>query len=220
MDERDYCFVVFEDGDAGRSVVAQVTRHDDRSKRYFRGVWHKMQQAFTTFHEIASVQSVPGWAGWKVHDWCDQVQGCEDRQKYVAWCGDMMAGFLNVRPDYPSQHQLGQKVMYVEHMAAAPGNLHTPVWRRRVSHVGQMLLAYAVFQSKSQGLGGLLGLHAADADSLGYYRRLNTQRGGSVFHPERTGVRGPGPRSADLAKVYLETTQPGADALLEDYRRV
>lgn len=217
MDERDYCFVVLDD--AGRSVVAQVVRHDDRSRRYYRGVWHKMQQAVTTFfHDIAGAQPVPGWAGWKVHDWCDEVRGCEDRQKYVAWCGDMMAGFLNLRPDFPSQHQPGQKLMYVEHMAAAPGNLSTPIWRRRVTHVGLMLLAYAVFQSKHQGFGGLLGLHAADGDSLAYYRHLNTQQGGSVFLTERTGVNGPSNRAADLTKVYLETTQAGADALLEDYR--
>jgi hypothetical protein len=218
MDEHDYCFVVLDD--EGRSMVAQVARHDDRSRRYFRGVWHKMQQAFSTFHEIARVQPIPGWAGWKVHDWCDEARGCEDRQKFVAWCGDMMAGFLNLRPDFPSQGQPGQKVMYVEHMAAAPGNLHTPVWRRRVSHVGQMLLAYAVFQSKRQGFGGLLGLHAADGESLAYYRSLNTQRGGSVFLPERTGVGAPSNRATELTKVYLETTRPGADALLEDYHRV
>jgi hypothetical protein len=128
---------------------------------------------------------------------------------------------LNVWPDFDSILQPGKRVLYVEHLAAAPGNLSTALWVRRFGRVGGALFAYAVLLSHQQGFEGRLGLHAADAGAPGFYRHLNTGPcHGILFHPEQTGIAGPTPRGAhETGKTYLETTEAGATIWLEEYRR-
>jgi hypothetical protein len=65
-------------------------------------------------------------------------------------------------------------------------------------------------------------LHAADDESLGFYRHVNDRLcEGKLWHPERTGIVGPTPHSrmeSDGNKVYLESTKERALAWLEGYR--
>jgi hypothetical protein len=75
--------------------------------------------------------------------------------------------------------------------------------------------------SREQQLEGRLSLHASDDVALAFYRHTNAKFGSALFFPERTGVLGPTPHAArgDSGKTYLETPLPGADRLLEEYRR-
>jgi hypothetical protein len=77
-----------------------------------------------------------------------------------------------------------------------------------------------VLVSHLQGFEGRLGLHAAEASALSFYRRLNQKCGNQLFHPEQTGIVGPTPHGArETTKPYLETTEAGATGWLEEYRR-
>jgi hypothetical protein len=119
--------------------------------------------------------------------------------------------------------QEGKQVLYIEHIAASPGDLDTELWGRRYSHVGFALLAYAILWSRQQGFAGRLGLHVADAGVLGFYRSLSQNHcGGKLWHPERRGVLAPTPYSTmetDGERVYLESTEDASTTWLEEYRR-
>ncbi len=54
-----------------------------------------------------------------------EQHGYEARQKVVAWCGANLVGFLNLWAGFPASHSPGKHVLYVEHLAAAPGNLES-----------------------------------------------------------------------------------------------
>jgi hypothetical protein len=137
----------------------------------------------------------------------------------VAWCGSRLVGFLNVWPDFESIHQTGKRVLYIEHIAASPGDLSTELWARRYSGVGAALFAYAVLVSHVRGFEGQLGLHVADPSALAFYRHLHSKCLGGLFQPERTGVAGPTPRGdREASKTYLETLEAWATQWLEGYR--
>ena len=158
------------------------------------------------------------WRPWK---WCDDKrEAYEPRQKFVAWCGSSLAGILNVWPRFPSVFEEGRHTLYIEHVAASPGNVKTELWDRRYTGIGQALLAFAVKLSHDGGLEGRLSLHVADAVALGFYRQLNQKLSGGLFYPERNGVTGPTPHGArdDPTMTYLEATQAGAMQLLGVYR--
>src|SRR5262245_12564336 len=108
-----YTFVA-KDAD-GRSAELSFRQHDDVALEYYRGVWHKLSQAVQKRHQLAGSLPAPAWTTWKPWEWCVQTPGHESRQKFVAWLGDDLAGFLNVWPDFPSICQSGKKVLYVEH---------------------------------------------------------------------------------------------------------
>lgn len=131
-------------------------------------------------------------------------------------------GFLNVWPDCSCVHQADKKSLYIEHLAAAPGNIGTELWARRFRFVGAALLAYTILLSHLGGFEGRLSLHVGDEQALGFYRHLNTVRcGGNLFYPEQTGVPGPTPRGEhERGRTYLETKEDGANSWLEEYRRV
>lgn len=212
----DYCFVVKEPDD--RSVLVEVRLHDEAAKKQFLGVWQKLGQAVQKQGDLGGPPA-PGWAAWKPGEWGEQQRGYEGRQKWVAWCGNNLVGILNVWPGFGSFHEPGKSVLYLEHLAAAPGNLTTDLWVRRFRRVGETLFAYAVLLSHLAGLDGRLGLHVADRDAMGFYHRLHQKCGNRLFHPEQTGVGGPTPRgAAEAGKAYLETTAAGATLWLEGYR--
>ncbi len=215
----DYCFVVKDPEE--RSVALEMREHDDLAKQNYLTVWQKLSLALQKHHQLGKTTDPPEWTTWKPGEWCDQKHGYEKRQKYVAWCGNNLVGFLHVWPDFPSAHQLDQSVLYIEHLAAAPGNLDTELWARRFRYVGAALLAYAVLLGKSQGFGGRVGLHAADEKALEFYRYLHEAKcGGKLFSAERADVPGPTPRGdQDRTKTYLEMSEEGANAWLGGYRR-
>jgi hypothetical protein len=193
---------------------------DGRGVQYLRHVWRRMAYALEQFHVLAGTpDAAPGWVKWNVDKWAED-QKLADRQKFLAWTGSELVGLLNLWAGQPSPSDPARRLVYVEHMAAAPGHQETPIWRRRFNRVGLALLAYAVLQSHLQGCDGRLGLHAADDLALGYYLDTHRRLGGGLFLPERQGVPGVPPRADDSRrKPYLETTDEGPSLLLERYRR-
>ncbi len=219
MQTADFCFVIVEEA-TGSSVELDIRESDDVAKRHFESVWQRLYGSLQKHHEICGRPS-PGWTSWKPWDWCRETKpGYEGRVKYTAWCGDAPAGFLNVWENFPSQYQPDKGVIYLEHIAAAPGSQTTEIWHRRFRAVGAALFAYAVLISHQRGFEGRLGLHVADEEALNFYRHIHVKCKGSLFCPEKQGVAGPTPRGAhDAAKTYLETTEAGATGWLEEYRR-
>jgi hypothetical protein len=219
LQEANYCFVAVEEA-TGRSVELAVQAYDDGAKEHFQSVWKRLYGALERHHKNCN-RPAPAWTGWKPWDWCEESKpGYEGRIKNVAWSGDVPVGFLNLWTDFPSVHQPGKTVLYLEHIAAAPGNNRTELWHRRFRAVGGALFAYTVLLSQQRGFDGRIGLHVADADALGFYRRLHAKVGDALFYPDQTGVRGPTPRGAhETGKTYLETTEAGAARWLEEYRR-
>jgi hypothetical protein len=118
-----------------KSAKLDIRPFADDADKFLREIWGKMQMAAEKFH-AANKEAIPGWATWKVHEWATKTKGCEDRQKYMAWHGSTIAGFINLRPGFPSQKTVGKEIIYVEHMAAAPGNQRTKILCRYLMLVG------------------------------------------------------------------------------------
>jgi hypothetical protein len=216
--EADYCFVV--ENRKGESVLVEFHDHEETARQQYAKVWQKLSQAVQNHHSLAGGPPAPEWTAWKPGDWCNQQQGYENRLKLVAWCGSHLIGFLHLWPDFESIHQMGKRVLYLEHMGAAPGNMNTELWEQRYSGVGSALFAYSVLLSHLRGFEGRLGLHAANDSALGFYSRLHAECGNALFYSQQSGVSGPTPHSAgDLSKPYLETREDGATHWLEEYRR-
>ncbi|WP_162660100.1 hypothetical protein [Tuwongella immobilis] len=219
----DYCFVVevATDDQEWQSVELDIHEHDEAAKGQYLGVWQKLCQALQKHHELGKRPPAPEWAAWKPGEWCDQKHGYESRLKFVATCGANLVGFLNCWPNVPSVYDSTKHVLYVEHLAAAPGNIDCELWRKRFRFVGQALLAVAVLLSKQYGHEGRLGLHVADDRAFGFYRHISERHcGGNLFHPEQTGIPGPTPRREhERSKRYLETVENAASEWLEGYRR-
>jgi hypothetical protein len=217
--EEDYCFVIIDEA-SGRPVGLDVHEYDAGAKSHLQGIWQRLYLGLQGHHKLCG-RPAPAWAAWRPWDWCEEKKpGYEGRIKYVAWTGDIPVGFLNVWADYPSAHQPGKSVLYLEHVASAPGNQTTELWNRRFKAVGAALFAYTLLTSRQRGFDGRVGLHVADADASSFYRHIHAKCGSALFFPERTGVEGPTPRRAlDAPKTYLETTEAGATRWLEEYRR-
>lgn len=214
----DYEFVVQRAPDEW--YVLDILQHEDKARDHYRHVWEKLASVLRKYHGMIEREPAPAWVSWKPGDWCEQQRGYEGRRKYVAWCGDSVVGFLNVWSGFPSQQQPGRSVLYVEHVATAPGSIETELWSPRYRGVGMALMAYAGFLSMSEGFEGRLGLHVAHDEAMGFYRRLQAKCGGTLFYPERNGVVGPTPHGEnDRDRIYLESTEHGTKAWLEEYRR-
>ncbi len=224
MTEEDFLFTAFtvnsreDERFVEKTVVLSMMEQDERSEKYFRGVWHKMCSAARNFHESAPEQEgpAPAWCSWEPHDWYKAK--ILDRKKFAAWDGNAIVGFLNVRLSYPSQCYHGKQLLYIEHLATAPGNFRTGIWCRQLKHVGTAVMAYAVLQSHLNGTEGLIGLHASDDVACNYYRALHLRRG-NLFNPEMKGIVGTPQDRKATERFYFESTFDGASALLEDYRR-
>lgn len=195
----------------------EIVPQDEISKQMFDGVWGRMAMALEKFHKLAEdTGRAPFWVSWDPGKWNGQREPL-DRQKFAAWCGPNLVGFLNLRPDYPSAFSKGDKVLYVEHIAASPGNLTTHLWLRRLEAVGSALMAFAVLQSALQGYGGRLGLHVAEAGAQEFYASLNRRRV-TFYTPFKFGVAGTPQDRRAHERSYTETIPSGALELLEDYR--
>lgn len=217
--EKDYWFVVV-DADSNRSVEIDIRPYDESAKTQFQSVWQRLFSALREHYKLCR-RPLDEWMSWRPWDWCEERKpGYEARMKYAAWAGDIAVGFINVWRDFPSAHNAGQNVLYLEHIAAAPGNIVTEIWNRKFRSVGSALLAYSVLLSHQFGFEGRIGLHASDDDALNFYRCVNRKCNNTLLQPEVTGIEGPTPRRAfDAEKTYLETTELGATLWLEGYRR-
>lgn len=212
-----YEFVIQDDAQAWHRL--DFHSYDAAAKPWFSSVWQRMTAALATAHRQAD-STAPDWVQWKPWDWCEQKRpGYESRQTIVAWCGPQVAGFLNVWCGVPSQFDRGQQTLYIEHVAAAPWNQNTELWRRRYGQTGTALLAYAVMFSQDHGLSARVSLHASDNTALEFYRRVAENRSPKLFYDEKSGIAGPTPHgNTEISKPYLEMTPTGAISLLEDYR--
>jgi hypothetical protein len=219
LKETDYCFVVLEEA-TQRQVEIDVREYDAKAQKHFQSVWQRLYSGLQGHHKICE-RDAPAWVSWKPWDWCQENKpGYEGRIKYTAWCGDIPVGFLNVWVDVPGSHAAGKNLLFLEHIASAPGNQTTEIWSRRFKAVGAALFAHVVLLSYLRGFEGRIGLHVADEEAKGFYRRLNEKCGNNLFQPAQTGIAGPTPRGEyDRSKTYLETTEAGAKVWLENYRR-
>lgn len=214
-----YLFAV-EDAE-GKSFRLDIRPYDEQARPHFQSVWKRLYGALAAHHKECQRQG-PEWLTWAPWDWCEEKKpGFERRVKYVAWCGNLPIGFLNVWSGVPSAHVAGQNVVYIEHIAASPGNQMTELWNRRFKGIGSALFAYASLLSQIDGCSAL-GLHVADAVAEKFYRAIQhecARHGIELFQPDLRGIAGPTPRGdGDKAKLYLETTQAGARHWLSEYR--
>src|SRR5262249_25396075 len=119
-----------------RFVVLDIRPYDEQAHQAISGIWTRMQAAVESYHKnAAESMPVPTWAIWSVQKWCESKH--PPRQKFIAWDGDVIAGFVTLRPDFVSPHMGARRVLYLEHLATAPGNTRTEIWCRRLKHVGQ-----------------------------------------------------------------------------------
>lgn len=213
-----YRFVALDSHGAGgedRAVELRILVQDDHCAAQFRKVWTKMYAALKGYHEAIDSSSAPGWVNWKPTDWYEGKK-VTDRQRFAAWAGETLVGFLNVRPDYPSYWSPGQRLLYIEHIATAPGNILTDVWGLRLKSIGTSLMAFAILQSVQQGFEGRLGFHAADDAAAAYYDRL-AQRHPFLRVPLR-GVAGTPEDRGAAQHAYYESEPHAALAFLDGYR--
>jgi len=219
IQEQDYWFVVVDE-ESKRSVEIDIRPYDEGAKFQFQSVWQRLYGALKEHHKLCG-RPVDEWMTWRPWDWCEERKpGYDARTKYAAWAGDITVGFLNVWRDFPSAHDASKSVLYLEHLAVAPGNKDTKLWNRKFGSVGSALLAYSVLLSHLLGYEGRIGLHASDDQALNFYRCANRKCNNTLLQPEVTGIEGPTPRGAlDAQKTYLESRESGATLWLEGYRR-
>jgi hypothetical protein len=219
----DFQFVVQLDAAPGKPaqyLVLEMRPYMPSDQPWLASVWRRLSDGLSAAHKKLNVAE-PEWNSWKPWDWCEkQKPGYGLRQTHLGWVGDELVGFLNVWPEYESPNSPGQKLVYIEHLAATPWNVPTQLWRRKYKAIGLALLAYTAKLSQDLGYGGLFGLHASSSDALNFYRSVGANRKPALFLSEKTGVLGPTPHGnpGDLSRTYLETTPLGAINLLEDYR--
>lgn len=200
--------------------ILDIRPQDANSSEFFGKVWVRCAEAVRE-HSIGVKLPVPAWCKWNVAQWAKEPVPA-GQLRYAAWDGDTMAGFLNLRVPFDSQIDPSLKVVYIEHIATAPGHLLVPIWGRRLHGVGKALMAYAILTSDQSGNGGRIALHAADAEASGFYDALNSGLQGRLFQCRRTGVASPTrpnqPNTPGLDKVYFESDGAVAAEFLAEYR--
>lgn len=197
-----------------RYVSLSLVPIDERAQRFFHNVWAKMANVVEKYHEHSGDGQCPAWTSWQVSKWSkEQVFG---REGYVAWNGDLLAGFVNLRFPFDSIVERATPIAYLEHIAVFPGCQNTRIWNRHMKRVGQALMAFAIFISQQRGYEGRVGFHAADESAQKWYERLNAKCGNTLLHGPIESVRGFYERS--MALPYYETLPEGSSMLLEQYR--
>jgi hypothetical protein len=196
-------------------VNLRISAMDEGAHTQLKGVWSKMYTALRNYHECKGSVEVPSWTSWNLSDWY-QSKKVTDRLKFAAWIGDVLVGFLNVRAGYPCHSEPGKCLLYIEHIATAPGNILQDIWGRRFKSVGTALVAYSILQSIERGYEGRIGLHAADDAAADYYVRLSDKH--RILLPPKTEIPGtPEDRQARL-HPYFESDPVRARLFLEGYR--
>lgn len=198
------------------SYELRIEPQDEACHKMFSGVWGRMQAALTGFCKNLGQVDCPGWAGWDLSRWYTSKEP-SDRIKYAAWVGDSVVGILNVRPGFPSHFEPEEKLLYIEHVAASPGDIATPLWERRYSSIGTALMAYAILQSVNRGFKGRVGLHAADRAAADFYSNLHGKFSLFVADP-KIGVAGTEQDKRAAERPYFEVDPEAGLILLEDYR--
>jgi hypothetical protein len=211
----DYRFAALTEQN-GQPVGALLTfeQASDKSNQYLSKVWERLIYALRNHHSHAEDQeSCPSWAAWKPHEWA--TKNMPTRQKFVAWHAGVLAGFVNIQDNFPSQFHANQNIIYLEHLAAFPGYLTCGLWDRKLEGMGIPLLAFSIFQSVKQGRSGIVGLHV-DGGAMKFYEKLPDILGFPVFHDMQYNVSGPEPRREETkTQAYLEVTPEAASKILE-----
>lgn len=217
MQDQDgtYRFVALDPRDDTRSVSLNIVASNERSVQQLRKVWLKMYTAMRGYHETIDSAVAPGWVHWKPDEWCEDKR-VKDRRSFAAWAGDTLVGFLNIRPGYTSLSEPDEKLVYIEHISTAPGNLSTDVWGQRLMGVGTCLTAFAILQSVRDEYGGRIALHASDPMAARYYDDLMKKH--RLFLPPRTGIPGTPEDKRAPQRFYYESNPEHARTFLEGYR--
>ena len=200
--------------------ILDIRPQDTKSTEFFGKVWAKCANVVRDYSSGLK-QPVPGWCHWDVARWAKEPLAA-GQLRFSAWEGDAMAGFLNLRVPFGSQIDSSLNVVYIEHVATAPGHLSVPIWGRRLHGVGKALIAFAVLTSYQLGNEGRVALHAADDEASGFYDALNSGYQERLFPCRKTGVAGPirpnQPNTPGLDKVYFEADGVVAAEFLAGYR--
>lgn len=213
-------FVFSVQGSNGDWFVLDFRPYESTTQPWFSSVWQRMSSALQAAHKETENPS-PDWVHWQPWKWCEKTKpGYENRRTFIGWVGPQIAGFMNVWAEFESQFEHGKPTLYVEHLAAAPWNIDTELWRRQYGQIGTALLAYAVKVSQDEGCDGRVSLHASNELALSFYRKVGENRSPTLYYAERSGVLGPTPHAGrnDEQLTYLELTPQGAINFLEDYR--
>jgi len=222
IDPNNYKFVALPGNykllprDELESYELSIVPQDDSCHKMFGSVWGKMQAALTGFYKNTGQTDSPGWANWDLSRWYTSKEPA-DRLKYAAWVGSSVVGILNLRPSFPSHFETGKKLIYVEHVAASPGDIATPIWDRRYASIGTALMAYAILRSVTEGFEGRIGLHAADTSAAVFYANLQSKFSLFIADP-KIGVPGTEQDKRAKERPYFEVEPRGGLTLLEDYR--
>lgn len=214
-----YCFAaqeISENPASSRSYVRlTISPADDKSLQHLEQVWQRLTQAVINHHTLsADNTNCPAWTRWKFSKW--SKEHIDDKDRFVAWEGDALVAFLNVRRNIPSSQPNTGPILYIEHVMSIPGCLPTRIWNRRLRGVAEPLLAFSILHSQKNGHDGRIGLHAADSRAEGLYDHLNGEFDGKLFSIRRTGVRTL--YNNDESKTYFEASAEGASRLLEVFR--
>ncbi len=131
-----------------QSFRVEFERADHRAKEGFQSVWKRMSGAIEEFHKAElkfdpnGARPMPLWGRWSPWDWClSSKPEVAQREMWIAWCGTRMIGFLSLWSNVPSQSVVGMSTLYIEHLAAFPGDIDTALWNRQYKGVGGVLLA-------------------------------------------------------------------------------
>jgi len=205
-----------QDGSWHRDSIP-LTFHlaDESLKPWLNKVWKDMRSAV---HESLTLTTspIPKFLQWQPWQLCyEAAQLGAGRTPILAFAENHIAGYLNVWRTSDAT-----PVLYIEHLCLSPGNLETKLWKSRFSGLGWSLFAYAIHMSQENGLGGRVGLHAADANVLNSVYRAYARAVPGLFKADATGIAGPtnyGPMK-NMTLTYLETTEKGAEQFLEGYR--
>ncbi|MES2792722.1 MAG: hypothetical protein V4719_24125 [Planctomycetota bacterium] len=210
----DYQFSALTEVD-GEPAGALLTFEaaSEQSNTYLKKVWEKLSSALRSHHDFtASAAECPSWVLWKPLEWSNQ--NIPARQKFVAWHAGILAGFVNIQENFPSQFYQ-RNILYLEHLAAFPGYLNCGIWNRKLHGLGIPLLAFAIFQSLSRGYSGIVGLHV-DGPAMKFYDSLPDTLGFPVFQQVCYDVSGPHPHlDKTKTQAYLEVMPDAATRILE-----
>lgn len=149
-----HCFVV-RDAKENAYFEVDFALVDDRAQKYLQSVWQRLSLALENYCKIGG-QDIPAWVTWTPWKWTEDKRiAYQPRQKFAAWSGPNLLGILNLWNGFSPSGISGEESVYVEHLAASPGNLNTALWQRRYTEVGVALFAFSIKFSHEQ-LGGAI----------------------------------------------------------------
>ena len=190
-------------------VELKFQQFDPETVSYLKKIWFRLSQAYGKACQYQK-KNPPDWVAWQPHNWAKEKHS--NRISIAAWANNTLAGFVNLRTEHCSP--VDEKVVvYLEHIAAFPGNMDSSIWNKRMKRVGGNLFAFALLQAKRWTHSARLGLHVVD-ESQGFYERLDSMKPG-IFASNLEGVEGYQESCRSLK--YIETNDDIAWSFVLDH---